>query len=365
MKKHVGGALLAGALAATVAVAGCGSGTSSPNSSATPQAAGTGAKVVGAKTIGLLLQSKASEYAVRAISSSQEAIDLLGWKMVQLDAQADPQKVVTNLQTFVTQKVDAVMSTAWSADVLRQPLQAANNAKIPVVNVWAEVPKSPLFAGQLGPSETSMGTVAADEFIKLLPKGGPVAYFNSKQFGFGAIRGKILEDKINAAGNIQIVATHQTDYTNVQADTTKALTDILNAHPDIVGLYLDSSTTVPQAVQVLKAKGLCGKVAVVTYYGDLPNLAAVRDGCVNVLVDVPVFPLMWTELDLLAANLANGTPIPQDGPPSTGYPFPPAKVLTITKANVPQDPTKYFDIDYDFRSYFKDRWAKGLYGPTS
>jgi ribose transport system substrate-binding protein len=363
MKKRSTGLLCAGALIASLALAGCGGGTNSA-APAAAAAAGSGSNKVGGKTVGLLYLLKNAEFSLRGGASTKEAAAAIGWKVVENDPNGDPQKAVSGLQSFVTQKVDALFSAAWDASVIKQPLGAAQAAKIPVVNVWAQVPESPLFTGQLGPSETDLGNAGADAFIKALPNGGQVALLNSSQFYFGAVRNKILKSKLAAAGNFKIVANHQTDYTNSQADTTKAVTDILNANPKITGIYADSSSQVPPLVTVLKAKGLCGKIQVVSYYGDLPNLAAVRDGCLSALIDIPLQPLSWTTVDLLAAYFAHQTPLPK-APPTTGYPFDVAKVVTITKANVPTDPKQYFDISFDYKSYFKQRWAKGEYGPTS
>jgi ribose transport system substrate-binding protein len=383
MKKRSMGLLSAGALVTTLALAACGSSSSSGSPAAstagssgatttasgstgeTPPSASTGGGTkVGAKTLGLLYLLKNAEFSLRGGASTKEAAAAIGWKIVENDPNGDPQKAVSGLQSFVTQKVDGVLSAAWDSSAIKQPLQAAQAAKIPVVNVWAQVPESPLFTGQLGPSETDLGNAGADAFIKALPNGGQIAILNSNQFYFGSVRNKILKTKLTAAGNFKIVADHQTDYTNSQSDTTKAVTDILNANPKLVGIYADSSSQVPPLVTVLKSKGLCGKIQVVSYYGDLPNLAAIRDGCLSSLIDIPLQPLSWTTIDLLANYYANGVAMPK-APPASGYPFPVAQVVTITKANVPSDPTKYFDISYDYKSYFKGRWAKGEYGPTS
>jgi ABC-type sugar transport system substrate-binding protein len=165
------------------------------------------------------------------------------------------------------------------------------------------------------------------------------------------------------AKGVNVVATHDTDYTNPQADTTKAVDDILAAHPDLNGIFADSSLQVPEIATELQKKGLCGKVKVLGFYGDLPNLAAVRNGCVNIIADIPVQAQSWAIMDVLAQHFANGTALPKSLP--TTYPFDINRILVITKANVPSDPKAYDDLYFDYQKWFTDRWAKGSYGPPN
>ena len=69
----------------------------------------------------------------------------------------------------------------------------------------------------------------------------------------------------------------------------------------------------------------------------------------------------WVAMDLLAKHFSDGSALPTSFP--SGYPFDPSKVILVTKDNLPSDPHTYVDVDFDYKAYFKDRWAKGTYGP--
>jgi ABC-type sugar transport system substrate-binding protein len=352
-------------LAACSSSGGSSGGTSSGSTAATGSTGGgstTTTSSLPKETVGLLYELKAAEISIRGGNNVRAATDALGWKLVEIDPAGDPQKAVTGMTSMVTQKVSAILSASWESSVLRQPLLAAKAANIPTINVWGGIAPSTEFTASLAPNETQFGKVAATEFLRLLSPGDKVAMLNSAQFTFGKDR----DDQFMAlakAKNIDIVANHQTDYTNPQADTTKAVDDILAANPNLDGIWSDSSLQVPEIAQELQKKGLCGKVKVVGFYGDLKNLAAVRDGCVNIIADVPLQAQSWAVIDALAAYYANKTPIPTSLP--TTYPFNLNQIQVITKANVPSDPNKYVDISYNYQNYFKSRWAKGQYGaPT-
>jgi ABC-type sugar transport system substrate-binding protein len=361
MKRYqVVGAVLT--LSATIVLAGCSSsGKSTPSSSGGSAAAsGTGSKLP-KETVGLLYELKAAEISIRGGNNVRAATDALGWKLVEIDPAGDPQKAVTGMTSMITQKVGGILSASWESSVLRQPLLAAKAANIPVMNVWGGISPNTSLTN-LAPNETEFGKTGATEFLKLLSSGDKVAMLNSAQFTFGKLR----DDQFTSlakAKHINIVSNHQTDYTNPQADTTKAVDDILAANPNLNGIWSDSSLQVPEIAQELQKKGLCGKVKVVGFYGDLKNLAAVRDGCVNIIVDVPLQAQSWAAIDALAGYYANKTPLPTSLP--TTYPFDLNQIQVVTKANVPSDTSKYVDISYDYPSYFKAKWAKGQYGaPT-
>ncbi|MBS45669.1 MAG: hypothetical protein CMH83_21345 [Nocardioides sp.] len=344
------------ALTLGLALAGCGSDSGSDGSGDSSDADGG----VAGKKIGLLYIVKAAEFSNRNGAAVNAAADALDWEVSESDPAGDPQKAITGLTGFISQQQDAVLSATWEATVIRQPLLAAQDAGIPVVDIWGGVQPSDLFAGTLATDETEFGTVGSQAFLDLLDSGDSVAMLTSSAFTFGAARDAAFEDLAGENG-VEVVASHDTDYTNPQADTTKAVNDILAANPDLDGIFADSSLHIPAIAQVLEEKGLCGEVKVLGFYGDLPNIDAVRNGCVDIIADAPVMAQSWVVMDLLAQHFAEGTEIPEDLP--TSYPFDPAEVLLITADNVPDDPEQYVDVDFDYVSYFTDRWAEGVYGP--
>lgn len=351
-------AVTAGAVA--LALAACGSSSDAGSGSGSSSSGSSGGNTVAGKKIGLLYIVKAAEFSNRNGAAVNEAAKALDWTVSEQDPAGDPQKAITGLSGFVTRKQDAILSATWEASVIRQPLLAAQQAKIPVVDIWGGIQPSDLFAGTLATDETDFGRAGSEAFLAKLQAGDTVAMLTSSAFTFGSARDKVFKELAEAKG-VKVVATHDTDYTNPQADTTKAVKDILAANPDLTGFFADSSLHIPALAPILKEKNLCGKVKVLGFYGDLPNLAAVRDGCVDIIADAPVMAQSWVVMDLLAKHFADGSAIPTSFP--AGYPFDPSEVILVTKDNVPADANTYVDVDFDYKKFFTDRWAKGVYGP--
>lgn len=352
MKTRILGALAVAGLVA--GLAGCSSGDAGA-----PASGGAGES----KTVGLLYQLKAAEISVRGGENLQDAADVLGWSMVETDPAGDPAKANTGLANFAIQKPDMVLSASWEPAVITQGLDKVAAADVPVMNIWGGIASLDGIDGQIAPDESNFGKVAAEELASRLEPGSKVIALNSNAFTFGQLRWDEFT-KIMAAKNIEIVAEHQTDYTNPQADTTKAINDMLNANPDIDGIWTDSSLQVPGVAQVLSERGMCdGSLAVVGFYGDLQNLQAIRDNCYSAIADIPVQPQGWVVMDTIADHLYNGTDLPTTAP--AGYPIDVLAPQVITKDNVPTDATAYFNVDWDYKTYFTDRWAKGEYGPEN
>ena len=197
-----------------------------------------------------------------------------------------------------------------------------------------------------------------------MPDGGEVAAFTSSGFFFGKERDAVFDEEIGGDPSFDVVATHDLDYTNAVPDATKAMTDILAANPDLKGVWADSSNMIPPIVDVLKDQDLCGKVAVVGFYGDIANLQGVRDGCVSAIEETSVEAQSWAAMDLVAAHLINGDELPDQIPDT--YPFDPLEIITVTPdENLPDNPKDYVTLDFDFVKYFEDKWADGDYGPPA
>lgn len=364
------------AFCAILALAACGGGGGSSSSASTEEAQGgeteTAAETNGGgggsegeantepKSIGVVTQV-AAEITSRGEKAFERAADDLGWEVTFSRPEGDPQKAVTGMTGFVTQGVDAIFTAPWEPSALRQPLDAAEEKGIPVAAVWGQTPESPAEVGFYATPDAAFGKALTEQLEKAMPEGGEVAAMTSSGFYFGQQRDAELEKGIGSNPSFEIVATHDLDYANATADATKAMTDILNAHPNLGGIWLDSSNMLPPVVTVLKEKDLCGKVAVVAPYDDLANQKAVREGCATALVTASLEAWSFVAMDQAAGNLYDEKEMAPELPTS-GYPFDPAELLVLTKANLPKGENEYAPLKFDFEKYFKEKWEKGEYG---
>jgi ribose transport system substrate-binding protein len=354
--RKAGAAILA--VLAVGAIGACGSDNSCSSSSSSSSDAKASGPNTTPKKVGLLEIVGAAEVTTRGATAFKTASGKLNWKPTVVDPQGDPQKANAGLSNLVTQGNDAILVAPWESTVLRQSLTKATQAKIPVGVVWGEVGAKEGYTGYYATSDTEFGQKSVDEVHTAAPAGGETAMFTSSAFYFGQTRDKVFQSTVGP--KYKIVAKHDTDYTNPQADTTKALNDILNAHPNLKVIWADSSFQAPPIAAVLKKKGLCGKIVVVSFYGDLANLKGIRDGCLTSILEASIEAQTWTAMDLLAGKLYAKKDLPPTTPKT--YPFDPNKITVVTKDNVPKSAKEYVAFKEDYVKYFTDKWAKGDYG---
>ncbi|HVV90274.1 MAG TPA: sugar ABC transporter substrate-binding protein [Solirubrobacterales bacterium] len=347
---------------ASLALAACGGGSSSSSGSSgeagsesTSEEGEGGSGSVEPKTIGILDVLEASESAYRAQAATEEAVEHVGWKDVVIDAQGDPTKSAAGMTSLVNQKVDAIVSIANQPETIQDGLRQAQEAGIPVIAIGGEVAPSELIAAEYAPNEEEM-TEALNKFFfeRLEGTNGQIGVITAPIFYALKIRDEKLKEDLKSQPNVKVVAEHETVVTNAIQDTINTTETFLSAHPEMAGIWTDLDTDIPPAAQVLKAKGLCGKVVLVGYYGDKPNLKALNEGCATGVVDTAIEASGYMAIDALLGDFVNGTEIPPKPEYSTNF-FAPE---IITKENAPKNPEEGVKPAIDYVSYFNKKWEK-------
>ena len=90
------------------------------------------------KSIWLIQASLGSDYATRGVAAAQEAAGKLGWKVHVFDAKYDPTQMLTGVQQAVVAKADGIILSAVDCATVKNGVQQAKAAGIPVVGIEAE-----------------------------------------------------------------------------------------------------------------------------------------------------------------------------------------------------------------------------------
>ena len=349
------------ALAASVVLAACGSsGGGSGTTGGEATAAGGeeeagGASKVEPKTIGILNVLEASESAYRAQVATEAAVKHVGWSDVVIDAEGDPTKSAQGMTSLVNQKVDAIVSIANQPETIQDGLRQAQEANIPVIAIAGEIAHSDLITAEYAPKETEL-TIALNKFFfeQLEGTNGQIGVITAPIFYALKLRDEQLESELEEHPDVKVVAKHETVVTNAIQDTINTTETFLSAHPEMAGIWADLDTDIPPIAQVLKAKGLCGKVVLVGFYGDKPNLKAINEGCATGVVETALEASGYMAIDALLGKFVNGTEIPPKPEYDTNF----FKPVIITKKNSPANPAEGVKPAVDYTSYFNQKWEQ-------
>ncbi|RAG86671.1 sugar ABC transporter substrate-binding protein [Streptacidiphilus pinicola] len=231
----------AAALLALAPLAGCASTTS----------AGGGA---GAQVVGVDYPRSDTDFWNSYIQYTPQYAKQLGLSLKTTNSQNDVAKLAANVQTFVAEDVKGVAMAPQDTAAIAPTLAQLNAKKIPVVTVDTRPDTGDVYM-VVRADNRAYGQKAC-EFLgtKLGGKGSVVML----EGDLASINGRDRTEAFNACmkQNFPSVTVYG-EATNWDAATAaqKLQTD-LTAHPDVKGVYMQSSFALAGTLQVLQQKGL-------------------------------------------------------------------------------------------------------------
>ncbi|GAA2256569.1 transporter [Streptomyces ruber] len=225
--------------------------------------------------IGLSLSTLNNPFFVQIREGAQEEADKLGADLTVTDAQNDASQQANQLQNFTSSGVGAIVVNPVDSDAAGPAVRGANKAEIPVVGVDRGVNKADT-AALVASDNVEGGRLGAEALAEKLGGKGTIVILQG-QAGTSASRerGAGFAEGLKAYPGIKVVAKQPADF-----DRTKGLdvmTNLLQAHPDIDGVFAENDEMALGAVKALGAKA--GKsVAVIGFDGTPDGLKAVADG---------------------------------------------------------------------------------------
>ncbi|WP_320778037.1 substrate-binding domain-containing protein [Streptomyces sp. CRN 30] len=225
--------------------------------------------------VGLSLSTLNNPFFVQIKEGAQEEADRLGVDLTVTDAQNDASQQANQLQNFTSSGVGAIVVNPVDSDAAGPAVRGANEADIPVVGVDRGVNKAET-AALVASDNVEGGRLGAEALAEKLGGKGTIVILQG-QAGTSASRerGAGFAEGLKEYPGIKVVAKQPADF-----DRTKGLdvmTNLLQAHPDIDGVFAENDEMALGAIKALGAKA--GKsVAVIGFDGTPDGLKAVADG---------------------------------------------------------------------------------------
>lgn len=222
----------AAAGAAVLALAGCAA-----------SEAGTDAKT----SIGVVLNAASNPFFIAEGKAIQEAAAARGVEVSVQYANADVSAQTDKIDTFVRQRVDAIIVDAVDSDGIGPAVLRAKQAKIPVVAVDVAAAGAD---ATVTSDNVQAGREACTYLISRLGGRGKLAIVDGSAVSAISDRMKGCNQAIAANPGIAVVASQRADLTRDKS--MKVAGDILTAHPDLDGFF---GVNDPTAVGIALAAG--------------------------------------------------------------------------------------------------------------
>lgn len=209
-----------------------------------------------------------------------------GYEVVALSGQMDPAKQNNQLADFAAQGYDAVFLNPVDSKAVAEGVKKACQAGIPVftydVQVQDEQAKK-MIVSHIGSDNYQGGRLAAESMIKVTGDNGKIAIIGYPEISSCILRVKGFKNYLKEHESKLRIVTELSGKGN-RPDGYTVATDILQAHPGIVGIFAIND---PSALGAYAAVVKAGKTDQITIVGFDASPAGKQAVCEKKLFDSP------------------------------------------------------------------------------
>jgi ABC-type sugar transport system substrate-binding protein len=218
-------------------------------------------------------------------------------------AVSDATKQVEIFESVIARKPAAIAVSPNDPSTVTASIKKAMDAGIPVITWDADAPDSERIL-YIGTDNVAAGRTAGEEMAKAIGNKGKVAIINGALTALNAQqRVQGFKEALANYPDIEIVADEATEDSPDKALSISE--QLLQAHPDLVGMYGVTGVGVPGAAGAVKQANKCGTVHVGGFDVVPQGIEFMKDGCVDFLVSQRPYGMTAQALDIMV-GLANG-----------------------------------------------------------
>ena len=220
----------------------------------------------------------------------------------QAPSKYDYTQQVPLLNDMIARKVSAILLSADSDDALEPQLKTAFNAGIPVVlvnNVKVTKPRYvPFVLSFIGTDPELLGHTAGEALSKLIGGRGTVGVINSVPGLRGSmLRGNGAIDVLSKFPDVKVLPMQFSR--NSPSKAYQIATDLMQAHPDLAGLYATDAFTGQGMASAIKALHKQGKVKAVAIDAEPQEVEALKAGALQTLIAQQPYKMGTLGIDYL------------------------------------------------------------------
>ncbi|MEP7456420.1 sugar ABC transporter substrate-binding protein [Phyllobacterium sp. SB3] len=228
--------------------------------------------------VGLVMKSLANEFFKNMLEGAKADEAKRGdytLKAVGMQSETDVETQINAIESFITEKVDAIVVAPSDSRALVPPIKRAMDAGITVINFDVALDeKAKEEAGVklafVGPDNRGGAKLAGDALAKKLGEGAKVVIIEGNPGADNAAQRKLgFMDSVEA-GKLDLLDSRTAHWETEEANTL--FSNMLTAHPDIQGVMAANDSMALGVVKAIDAAGKTGKIEVVGF----DNIPAVQ-----------------------------------------------------------------------------------------
>ncbi|QEY35268.1 substrate-binding domain-containing protein [Caproiciproducens galactitolivorans] len=291
--------VLAVAMVATLAACS-GPGTSSNSAASAAASAPAESKEAAKKdiTVGVSLLTRQHVFYNNIENALNEKAKELGVKLIVQDANQDASKQLSQVQDFITQKVDAIILCPTNSAGSKSMVELASKANIPVLTM--DVPSDGDTVCHVSTDNYKGGELAAEYLVNnvLKDKKGKAAVITYSEIEGCVNREKGFTEWIGKnAPDIKVVDVQ--NYSGDQAKAADVMQNMLQKHADLDAVFCVGDPAAMGALSSIKSANK--KVKIIGFDGNAEGIAEIKKPNSLWIADVAQDPAAIGETALQAA----------------------------------------------------------------
>lgn len=250
--------------------------------------------------IGVTLLTQTHTFFKDLEAGVRDAAAKNGFDVVVVACEMDPARQAAQIEDFVAQKVAAILAAPCDSSAIAPALAGPEQAGIPVftADIAAHGGK---VVSHVASDNVQGGRLAGQTLASLIGGTGKIAIIDHPTVASVQERVRGFEEALKAFPQITIVARPSSD--GQRARATQVMEDLLQAHPDLAGVFGINDDSALGATSVLESAGRTN-IVVVGYDATDEAQAAIRRGS-PLKADIIQHPRRIGEsaVDLIARHL--------------------------------------------------------------
>lgn len=244
--------------AGVAALVGCTQSDQTSNGSA-------GSGTSGGKTIAVSIQDLQAQFYEDLEAGMKAEATKYGYNVTFVDANRDSARQTSQVEDFISKKVDAIVLTPADSKAVGPAIVEANQANIPVftADIASTAGRGEVVA-HIASDNIQGGRVAADLMCKALGGKGSVAIIDQPEVTSVQDRVKGFKEELALkCKGVSIVADQ--DAGGDEAKAESVTDNLLQRFPNLSGIFGINDNSALGAVAAVKAAGKIGKIKIVGY----------------------------------------------------------------------------------------------------
>lgn len=201
--------------------------------------------------IGFSISTLNNPFFVTLSDGAKEQAEEMGAKLIVIDAQDDAAKQASDVEDLIQQGVDLILINPTDSEAVVATVQSANDAGIPVITVDRSAEGGEVVS-HIASDNKAGGVLAGEYMVSLLGEGAKVAELEGIA-GSSAARDRGAGFNEIAEGQLDVVAKQTANFNRAEGLTV--MENILQANPDIQGIFAHNDEMALGALEAVEAAG--------------------------------------------------------------------------------------------------------------